>query len=238
MGRKNTIGIVGKIAATPELIVDAADWSRKVYETKLTRSRASGKKDIYFLRFSGYAAGSEELLGKIAEGTEVMAGGEIRSENIRNPLPGENRVKVYIAAEVIAVNDPPANDQNEVCICGRICKPPHFWQKKKKEESKKKIAVTSITVAVNTAASTSYIPCVCFGNMAFRAVALKVGDYVEIYGRLQSRDYKKQIEGKELPYLCTAYEVGTVKMKSKGENDRTGKENQTDEDTKRYTDKL
>ena len=45
MRRNNTIGIVGEITAPPELIVDAADWARKVYEVELTRTRPSGTED-------------------------------------------------------------------------------------------------------------------------------------------------------------------------------------------------
>ena len=182
--RKNTIGIVGVIAASVELIVNAADWKRKVYETKLTRERPSGKEDIYILQFDGYAAGTEETVNKIAEGAKVIVGGEIRTENVRDPQPEENSVKVFIYAEVIAINDPPAEEQNEVRICGKICKPPRFRATCRRTANGKKLSVASITVAVNTPGSTSYIPCVCYGWNALRANLLKVGDYVEIYGQI------------------------------------------------------
>ena len=57
MSRNNTIGIVGEITAPPELIVDAADWARKVYEVELTRMRPSGTEDTYILQYDGRAAG-------------------------------------------------------------------------------------------------------------------------------------------------------------------------------------
>lgn len=76
------------------------------------------------------------------------------------------------------------------------------------------MAATSIMVAVNSPTGTNYIPCVCFDWRAYSANALKIGDYVEIYGRFQSRDYKKRIEGRKLPFLCTVYEVCAVKLKS------------------------
>lgn len=222
MGRNNTIGIVGEITATPELIVDAADWKRRVYETKLRRTRPSGTDDTYILQFDGDAAGSEEMLKRIADGVKVLVGGEIRSENVRNPRPEDNRVKIYIRAEVIAVNDPPAKDQNEVRIGGYICRQPCFRLTRRRTEKGKKLAVTNIMVAVNSPKGTSYIPCVCFDWMAYSANTLKIGNYVEIYGRLQSRDYKKQIEGKELPYLTTVYEVCAIKLT--GENAENNKQ--------------
>ena len=216
MKRNNTIGIVGEITTPTELIVDAEDWARKVYETKLKRTRPSGIQDTFILQFDGHAAGTEEMLDNIKEGVEVMVGGEIRSENVSNPKPEENRVKVFIYAEIIAVNNPPVKDQNEAQICGRICKPPRFRSTRRRSAKGKRVAVASIVVAVNSPSGTNYIPCVCFGWQAFRANLLKVGDYVEIYGRFQSRDYKKRIEGRGIPYLCTVYEVCAFRFKGEG----------------------
>lgn len=225
MKRNNTIGIVGEVAAPPELIVDAADWARKVYETKLRRTCPSGTDDIFILQFNGQAAGTEEILEKIKEGVEVMLGGEIRSENVCNPKPGESRVKVFIYAEAIAVNSPPVEDQNEAWICGHICKSTRFRQVRGRFVKGKKVEVASIIVAVNSHSGANYIPCVCFGWMALRARQLKVGDYVEVCGRFQSREYKKKIEGKQAPYLCMAYEVCALKLESgNGEDAETKQE--------------
>ncbi len=234
MSRNNTIGIVGYIKTPPELIIDAADWARKVYETTLTRTRPSETEDTFILQFDGRAAGSEEMLAKITEGAEVLIGGEIRSENVHDPKPEESRVKVYIYAEVIAVNDPPVNDQNEVTICGNICKPPRFRSTRRRTQRGKRVAATSIMVAVNSGAATNYIPCVCFGWQAFKANTLEIGDYVEVYGRFQSRDYKKRIEGRKLPFLSTVYEVCAIKFKSETKEKETEPEkegDQTHEDT-------
>lgn len=214
MSRNNTIGIVGEITAVPEMIVDAADWKRKVYEARLKRIRPSGTEDIFILQFDGHAAGSEEMLDKITAGTKVLVGGEIRSENVRDPQPEENRVKIYIRAEVVAVNDPPAKDQNEVRICGFVCSQPRFRLTQKRDKKGKRIAVTNIMIAVNSPNGTSYVPCVCFDWLAYSADTLKTGNFVEIYGRFQARDYRKQIEGRELPYLTTVYEVCARDLKS------------------------
>ena len=89
-------------------------------------------------------------------------------------------------------------------------------------------------VAVNSGAATNYIPCVCFGWQAFKANTLEIGDYVEVYGRFQSRDYKKRIEGRKLPFLSTVYEVCAIKFKSETKEKETEPEkegDQTHEDT-------
>lgn len=222
MRRNNTIGIVGEITAPPELIVDAADWARKVYEVELTRTRPSGTEDTYILQYDGRAAGSKEMLERITEGAEIFCGGEIRSENVHDPKPEENRVKVFIFAEMIAVNDPPVEDQNEVTICGNICKPPSRRETKRRTRKGRRVTVTRLVVAVNTPTGAYYVPCVCWNEQAEKATDLKVGDYVEIYGRFQSRNFKKRIQGRKLPYLSTSYEVSVVKLEAESKEERTG----------------
>lgn len=223
MSRNNTIGIVGHVTVTPKLVVDAADWERKVYETALKRVRPSGAEDIYIVQFSGRAVGSEKDLQKIKEGIEVLIGGEIRTENAHDPAPEENRMKVYIYAEVIAVNVPPIIDQNEVKLHGHICKLPHYRETRRRAKNGGRIAAASIIVAVNSPAGTNYIPCACFGWQAVKAKTLEAGDEVEIYGRFQSRDYRKHIEGRKVPYLCTVYEVSVRKLETiEKEGEMTG----------------
>ena len=222
MSRNNTIGIVGEITALPELIVDAADWARKVYEVELTRTRPSGTEDTYILQYDGRAAGSKEMLERITEGAEIFCGGEIRSENVHDPKPEENRVKVFIFAEMIAVNDPPVEDQNEVTICGNICKPPSGRETKRRTRKGRRVTVTRLVVAVNTPTGAYYVPCVCWNEQVEKADDLKVGDYVEIYGRFQSRNFKKRIQGRKLPYLSTSYEVSVVKLEAESKEERTG----------------
>lgn len=210
MSRNNTIGIVGTITEKPHLILDATDWKRKVFETKIKRTRPSGAEDEAILQYSGQAAGTEEMLEKITEGAEVFVGGEIRTQNIKKPKPTQSRVKIYIFAELIGVNNPPVEDQNEVKICGNVCREPRTRNANKRAGHRKPLPVTDIIVAVNNPAGSHYIPCVCWQNVAEVAAQLEVGAYVEIYGRFQSRQFRKYIKGKPAPYLMTAYEVSVI----------------------------
>ncbi len=221
MKRNNTIGIVGRIASAPELILDAKDWKQKVYETKLSRIRANGKEDVFTLRFAGHAAGTEEMTRQVSEGVEVLVGGSILSENVHNPKPEESKVITYINAEIMAVNNPPADQQNEVELKGRVCRPPYNRKSNyQKKESGKKIRVTEFLLAVNTRDGASYIPCVCKGDEAVQANELKVGDYVKIYGFYKSRTFKKRIEGKKIPFLRTTHEIHVLKLKVSKEYDK------------------
>ena len=66
-------------------------------------------------------------------------------------------------------------------------------------------------IAVKGKKNVSFIPCICWQNVADAAGKLKKGTYVEVEGRFQSREYKKAIEG-SAPYLMTAYEVSVVQL--------------------------
>lgn len=212
MKRNNTIGIVGRIDAAPKLILDAPCWKQKVYETQLSQVWEGGKANVFILRFDGHAAGTEEMIKQIREGVEVLIGGSILSENVNAPKPEESKVITYINAEVIAVNNPPANQQNEVELKGRICRPPYSRKLYQKKDFEERTSVTDFLLAVNTRNGASYIPCVCRKDKAAQANELKVGDYVKIYGFYKSRTFKKWIEGKKIPYLRTTHEVHVIKL--------------------------
>ena len=213
MNKDNVIGIVATIKEKPRLIIDAQDWRLRVYETKIERLRpGKDKSDTFILRYNGKAAGSEEALEIINEGVEVLIGGEVRSKNVKNPTAEENKVIIYIFAEVIAVNDPPADQQNEVYLCGRICKTPRVRLKRCRIFGKKEITITDIIVAVNGRSGANYIPCACWDTQAKVAAELKIGTYVEIIGRLQSHTFIKRIVGRETPFLCINYGVNVCEL--------------------------
>lgn len=227
MNRNDGIGIVGIITEQPHLILDTTNWAGRVYETKLERMRPSGTIDEFILRFSGRAAGSEEEMERLAAGVEVLIAGEIQTENASDPKPEESRVVIYICADVIKVNDPPAEQQNEVRLCGNICKEPRRRATRKDRKQQRQVAVTDMIVAVKSTAGTQYIPCVCWSEIAEVAATLPVGAYVEITGRFQSRNYRKHIAGKDVPFLMTAYEVSVIEMGYEDtENEERGAENE------------
>lgn len=205
---------MGCITSLPKLVLDAPDWERKVYEAMLVRVRPSDVADTFVLQFSGCAADSEAMLERITEGVEVTVSGEIRTQNVYDPKPEENRVKVYIYAENITVNETPADDRNKVEICGYICKQPRIKKTHRRTPTGRKVAAASMMVGVNTPKGTYYIPCVCWNRLAYYAGTLNIGEYVEIYGRFQSRTFEKRIKGRELPFVSTAYEVSVVKLKN------------------------
>lgn len=86
----------------------------------------------------------------------------------------------------------------------------------------KGIHITDIMIAVKGKKNVSFIPCICWQNVADAAGKLKKGTYVEVEGRFQSREYKRAIEG-SVPYLMTAYEVSVAQL-GVAENDAEQKD--------------
>lgn len=203
--RENTVGIVGVIAEAPKLILKAPDWSKEVYETKIEVPRKSEDKDTLIVQFAAALAGTKKQLAAFKKGAEVIVGGRIRTKNEHERTPTKPSVKIYIEAEIMALNNPPADQQNDVLIKGNICKDPELRQ------TSKGIHIITIIVAVSNGHSKAdFIPCVCWGEIADAAANLKKRSYVEVRGRMQSRDFKKYMS--DVPILMTAYEVAVSQL--------------------------
>ena len=72
--------------------------------------------------------------------------------------------------------------------------------------------VTDILLAVNRPYGKSdYIPCICWGRNARFASGFEVGNHVEIWGRIQSREYVKKISD-SITEKRVAYEVSVSKV--------------------------
>jgi hypothetical protein len=202
--KNNKIKIAGVIKDKPQLILDASEYERRRYETKLVAERKSGTEDVLILQFDGSAM-QEEDFEKLEVGTCVNVTGEIRTENVREIIPTAPTVKIFIAAGKVQIVEAITEKQNVVKLCGHICKDPRA------RGTSKGIHITDIMIAVKGKKNVSFIPCICWQNVADAAGKLKKGTYVEAEGRFQSREYKKAIEG-SAPYLMTAYEVSVVQL--------------------------
>ena len=205
MAKNNIIKIVGVLKETPKLTLDAAEFEKQTFETKITAERRSGTEDVLILVFCGAAVGTKKALEKMKNGTAVIVVGEVRTENKRETVETEPTVKIYIDAVKITEIDNIEENTNEVKLCGKICKDPRVRQ------TPKGTHVADLMVAVNGKKGASFIPCICWQNVADAVVDVKKGMYVEVFGRFQSREYKKQIDG-SIPFLMTAYEVSVTQL--------------------------
>ena len=99
---------------------------------------------------------------------------------------------------------------NIIYIDGYLCKKPSYRLTPFGRE------VSDLLIAVNrNYGQSDYIPCIAWGRTARWTSTMDVGDRIEIYGRIQSRQYtKKQISenGEEEVLEKEAYEISTVKL--------------------------
>lgn len=205
MAKKNIIRIAGVITDTPKMTLDAAEFDKKTFETKIAAERRSGAEDTLILVLSGGSVGTKKALDKIKKGAAVMVTGEVRTVNVKEIKNNAPTVKIFIEASKVEPIEKIETRINEVKLKGRICKDPRIRQ------TPKGIHVADIMVAVSGKKGANFIPCICWQNVADAAEKIEKGMYVEIEGRFQSREYKKQIEG-SVPYLMTAYEVSITQL--------------------------
>ena len=56
-----------------------------------------------------------------------------------------------------------------------------------------------------------YIPCICWGRNARFADQFEVGTHIQLWGRIQSREYQKRLSDAQTVTM-TAYEVSVSKL--------------------------
>lgn len=109
------------------------------------------------------------------------------------------------AQEFILLNKPEDQDINQIKLKGTICKNPYF------RTTPHGTNITELIIAVNRRGKSDYIPCITWGTNAFISNRMKVGQVVEIIGRIQSREYKKYVD--DIPEIKTTYEVSAFTIK-------------------------
>lgn len=117
----------------------------------------------------------------------------------------KSRLILNIFAENIdVVNE--ESDFNKIEAEGYICKEPVYRTTPLGRE------IADVLLAVNRPYGKSdYIPCICWGRNARYAERMSVGTHVKIRGRIQSREYSKQIT-EDYAETKTAYEVSISQM--------------------------
>lgn len=167
-----------------------------------------GEKFVRFYIGAKRTSGNVDLLPVIVEekqteglkiGKYVYVEGRYSSSNKHEN--GKNHLILEIKAEQIGLEDY-ENDENKLILEGYLCKPPVY----RKTPSGKEICDLMIACNEYDLRRTDYIPCLTWLNEAREAANFKVGDFVKIIGRIQSRVYQKKLSGDEVE-LRTAYEV-------------------------------
>lgn len=157
-------------------------------------------------------SGAEDVLNIVAaqpllEQTPVQPGetlqveGEVRSYNNRSGVGSKLVITVY-AREMAPSGMPHKND---LTLAGVLCKPPVLRRTPLGRE------ICDMMLAVNRRyGRADYLPCIAWGGLAAWCSQLDVGDGLKLNGRLQSREYTKEIGGQS--EHRTAYEVSVMSL--------------------------
>ena len=178
----------------------------KFYSAMIKIHRLSDTYDVLPITIS------ERLLEEVNlnENNLVDLVGQLRSYN--KNIDNKNKLVLTVFAREIKVVDGEAKDPNNIFLDGYICKDPIYRKTPLGRE------IADLLVAINRPYNKSdYIPSIVWGRNAKFAKNLKVGDRIQMWGRVQSRDYEKKLENGEIEKRV-AYEVSISKIKKLDEN--------------------
>lgn len=146
-------------------------------------------------------------------GTKLIITGEVRTRNLKRK--GKRILDISVRAFEIKEDASYTGETNQVIITGHVCK------EVPTRETPRGILIADLILAVNREDSSGlsdYIPAIMWNGTATRAKEnLSVGDCIEAIGRLQSREYIKDLgDGEKEPRTCyelsvNHYEKLTIK---------------------------
>ena len=139
-------------------------------------------------------------------GMQAVINGQFRSYNRHEE--SRNRLVLSVFAREIEILEEQTEEvrPNYIFLDGFVCKPPIYRKTPLGRE------IADVLLAVNRPYGKSdYIPCICWGRNARFAEGFRVGEHIQIWGRIQSREYQKKISETEFEKRV-AYEVSVSKL--------------------------
>lgn len=188
----NTVTISG-------LVVSPFKFSHKshfntFYTFYISIFRKSGTEDIIPVIVSK----SIIDITKDYSGQYIQIDGQFRSRNQRDG--NSSRLVLYVFAESVDFDCTSGENANVIFLDGHICIKPTYRETPFGRE------ISDILIAVKRNCGTSdYIPCVAWGRNAKIASGLGTGCRIQIVGRIQSREYSKELSGNAEKRI--AYEI-------------------------------
>ena len=196
----NQVTMIGEIVSEFEFSHEV--YGEGFYLVDISVSRLSDSVDYIPLMVS-------ERLVDVTQsyiGETISVSGQFRSYNRHEEK--KNRLILSVFVRELEFVDEIEDDikSNQIYLDGYICKEPIYRKTPLGRE------IADLLVAVNRSYGKSdYIPCICWGRNARYASSFEVGSHVEVYGRIQSREYIKKI-GEEQTEKRVAYEVSFNKI--------------------------
>ena len=196
----NQVSIMGEIAS--EFVFSHEVFGEGFYMVDILVKRLSNSSDRIPVMIS------ERLVDVTQDyqGEYIQILGQFRSYN-RHEEKKNRLVLSVFTREISFVEE--ENDKmktNQIFLDGYICKMPVYRKTPLGRE------IADMLVAVNRPYGKSdYIPCICWGRNARFSSTFEVGGHVQVWGRIQSRDYMKKLDG-DITEKRTAYEVSVSKL--------------------------
>lgn len=196
----NQVTMIGEIVSEFEFSHEV--YGEGFYLVDISVSRLSDSVDYIPLMVS-------ERLVDVTQsyiGETISVSGQFRSYNRHEEK--KNRLILSVFVRELEFVDEIEDDikSNQIYLDSYICKEPIYRKTPLGRE------IADLLVAVNRSYGKSdYIPCICWGRNARYASSFEVGSHVEVYGRIQSREYIKKI-GEEQTEKRVAYEVSVNKI--------------------------
>lgn len=202
----NQVSMVGEVLS--EFVYSHEVFGERFFMVELSVNRLSETGDMIPVMVS------ERLLDvtKSYIGKHAHILGQFRSYNRHEE--NRNRLVLSVFAREIRMEDEPEEGfkPNYIFLDGFVCKQPIYRKTPLGRE------IADVLLAVNRPYGKSdYIPCICWGRNARFADSFAVGGHVQIWGRIQSREYQKKISETEFEKRV-AYEVSVSKLEYMEEN--------------------
>ena len=196
----NRVSIIGEIVS--DFRYSHQVYGEGFYIVDVAVSRLSELSDIIPLMVSERLVDvTENCVGRLVE-----TSGQFRSYNRHEGLKNKLVLSVFVREWEFVDENPEAGKTNQIYLDGFICKAPIYRKTPLGRE------IADLLIAVNRPYGKSdYIPCIAWGRNARFASTFEVGGKIQVWGRVQSREYVKKISEDERE-KHTAYEVSVSKL--------------------------
>ena len=196
----NRVSIIGEIVS--EFKFSHEVFGEGFYTVDVSVDRLSELTDVIPLMVSERLVDvSEDYQGRLVE-----VSGQFRSYNRHEGAKNKLVLSIFVREWEEVEENLESGKTNQIFLDGYICKAPIYRKTPLGRE------IADLLVAVNRPYGKSdYIPCIAWGRNARYASTFEVGGHIQIWGRVQSREYVKKLEGEEAQKRV-AYEVSVSKL--------------------------
>lgn len=170
----------------------------KMYSSSIIVRRDSGVEDVLPIMVPKQVAREFKRMIKKPVGAVVEIKGRLSSFNEK--LSDRVKLRIFIKVKTMTLIAKDTKHVNEISLKGYICKEVNYRKTPGRTDEKgnvikKPSRITDILLAINNKQlnASYYIPCIAWNKEADHASYLKVSDKIAVKGRMQSREYRKEI---------------------------------------------